>query len=118
MSGAERQGIETLDCDHGGGWSRLPRLLDGSGRARGLGVTLAEGLPELVETIDATPCDVVAVEAPVDLGRVLEVEKTTRRELCELRELGSPTLADLAQSLAASARAIRTDAREAAERKA
>jgi len=73
-------------------------------------------LRELAETIHATPCDVVVIGTPVDLSRVISVEKATRRAVYELREIGSPTLEDVMESLVARARAPQAETGRTAER--
>ncbi len=52
-------------------------------------------IAELTQTIDATPADLVLVATPMDLGRLIQVNKPTLRVRYELQEIGSPTLADV-----------------------
>ncbi len=52
-------------------------------------------LAELGETIRAVDCDVVVVGTPVDLGRIVDLGRPVRRVYYELREVGTPTLADV-----------------------
>ncbi len=47
---------------------------------------------ELEATINATPCDLVLVATPIDLGKVLHIDRPTRRVTYELQEIGRPTL--------------------------
>ena len=47
---------------------------------------------ELKETIDRTPCDVVVIGTPIDLRRVITINKPTVRVKYELKVLGSITL--------------------------
>jgi predicted GTPase len=54
-----------------------------------------EQILELQETINATPCDVVVIGTPIDLRRVLQLNKPAVRARYELQELGSPTLSDV-----------------------
>jgi len=77
----------------------------------------AAQLLELAATINATPCDVVVIGTPVDLARVISIEQATRRAVYALRELGSPMLADVTESLVARARTIKDDAGAAPERR-
>jgi predicted GTPase len=49
---------------------------------------------ELEATIAAVPCDVVIVGTPIDLGRVLRIDRPVVRVRYDLQELGRPTLAD------------------------
>ncbi|MBI3363171.1 MAG: GTPase [Chloroflexi bacterium] len=50
---------------------------------------------ELGETIANTPCDLVIVATPIDLRRVVKIDKPSQRVRYELQEIGQPTLADL-----------------------
>jgi predicted GTPase len=52
-------------------------------------------LAELGKTIDQTPVDVVVTGTPMDLGRLLAVRHPLRHVRYEIRELGTPTLAEL-----------------------
>jgi predicted GTPase len=52
-------------------------------------------IKELEETINKTPCDVVLVGTPVDLRRVLRLNKPAVRATYELQEIGKPTLKDV-----------------------
>ncbi|MFI5040326.1 MAG: cyclic 2,3-diphosphoglycerate synthase [Acidimicrobiales bacterium] len=52
-------------------------------------------LAELGATIRAADCDVVVTGTPVDLARLLDAGHPVRRATYELRELGSPSLADV-----------------------
>jgi len=47
---------------------------------------------ELEATIDATPCDLVLVATPIDLGRILKINKPATRVLYELDELDKSLL--------------------------
>ena len=55
----------------------------------------AQQLEDLAETIRRAPVDVVVSGTPMDLGRLIEVGHPIRRASYVLREVGSPTLADL-----------------------
>jgi len=50
---------------------------------------------ELQETINTTPCDVIVIGTPVDLRRVLNMDKPAVRVTYELQELGKPDLEDI-----------------------
>jgi len=50
---------------------------------------------ELEETINRTPCDVVVVATPIDLGRVLKLNKPSVRVGYEIEEITKPSLLDL-----------------------
>jgi len=47
---------------------------------------------ELEETIDGTPCDVIVVATPIDLRRIVKMNKPSVRVRYELQEVGSPNL--------------------------
>jgi predicted GTPase len=50
---------------------------------------------DLEKTINHTPADLVVVATPIDLTRVIKLDKPFRRVRYELQELGNPTVADL-----------------------
>jgi predicted GTPase len=49
-------------------------------------------IAELKETIDKTPCDVVVIGTPIDLRRVMTINKPTVRVNYELKVLGPVSL--------------------------
>jgi predicted GTPase len=49
---------------------------------------------DLEETIDAVDCDLVVIATPIDLGRLLEINKPSIRVRYELEELSRPDLAE------------------------
>jgi predicted GTPase len=49
---------------------------------------------ELEETVAKVPCDLVLVATPIDLRRVMKIERPSMRVRYELQEIGIPTLAD------------------------
>jgi predicted GTPase len=55
----------------------------------------AKQILELQETINATPCDLVIVATPIDLRRVVKINRPTQRVRYELQEIGRPTLQDV-----------------------
>jgi predicted GTPase len=56
---------------------------------------------ELECTIHNTPCDLVLVATPIDLRRVVSIDKPVQRVRYEIEEIGRPNLADvLAQAFA------------------
>ncbi|NPV80147.1 MAG: GTPase [Firmicutes bacterium] len=55
----------------------------------------ATQISELEETIRKTPCDVVVIGTPIDLRRVIRIDKPTARARYELVETGGRTLEDL-----------------------
>lgn len=52
----------------------------------------AEQLRDLEATIRACPCDVVVSGTPIDLARLITVDRPLRRATYDLREVGRPTL--------------------------
>ncbi|MGQ9551557.1 MAG: cyclic 2,3-diphosphoglycerate synthase [Candidatus Bathycorpusculaceae bacterium] len=52
-------------------------------------------IAELKETIDLTPCDVVVIGTPIDLRRMLTINKPTVRVKYELRVLGPTSLEEI-----------------------
>ena len=50
---------------------------------------------DLAETINNTPCDLVIIATPIDLRRVVEINRPTQRVRYELQEIGQPSLADV-----------------------
>jgi predicted GTPase len=54
-----------------------------------------EQISELEQTIRNTPADLVLIGTPIDLRRVLKLDKPAQRVRYELQEIGRPTLKDL-----------------------
>ncbi len=54
-------------------------------------------LKELEETLNNTPADTIVVATPIDLGRVLKLNKPYVRVRYELQEIGTPTLDEIIQ---------------------
>jgi predicted GTPase len=54
-----------------------------------------EQIRELEATINNAEVDLVVVGTPIDLGRVLRINKPSQRVRYELQEIGQPTLKDL-----------------------
>ncbi len=52
-------------------------------------------IKELEETINATPADLVLVGTPIDLRRILKLNRPAQRVGYDLQEIGQPTLYDL-----------------------
>ena len=52
-------------------------------------------ISDLKATIDATDCDSVVVATPIDLGRVIQIEKPNTRVGYSLQEIGHPGLDDI-----------------------
>ncbi len=55
----------------------------------------ARQIQELEKTINATPCDLVIVATPIDLQRVVKINRPSQRVRYELQEIGRPTLQDV-----------------------
>jgi predicted GTPase len=62
-------------------------------------------LHELEETINAATCDVVVTGTPIDLGRLIDSKHPIRHARYELKEVGSPTLAEVLAPLGVRAAA-------------
>ena len=54
---------------------------------------------ELEETINRTPADAVIIGTPIDLGRILKLNKPAVRVRYDLKELGDVTLAHVLDRL-------------------
>ncbi len=54
-----------------------------------------EQVKELEKTIDAVDAEVVVIGTPIDLGRVVKINKPSVRVRYELQEIGKPTLEDV-----------------------
>ena len=52
-------------------------------------------MQELEKTINAAPVDLVIIGTPIDLGRLLKINKPSQRVRYELQEIGQPTLKEL-----------------------
>lgn len=52
-------------------------------------------MKELEETINATPCDLVIIGTPIDLGKLLNIKHPYQRVRYDLQEIGRPTLAEI-----------------------
>ncbi len=52
-------------------------------------------IKELEKTINNTEADLVIIGTPIDLARLMEINKPTQRVRYELQVIGQPTLADL-----------------------
>jgi predicted GTPase len=55
----------------------------------------AKQTEELRQTINNTPCDLVLVATPIDLTRLIKIDKPAQRVRYELQEIGQPTLTEL-----------------------
>ncbi|HHT9129862.1 MAG TPA: cyclic 2,3-diphosphoglycerate synthase [Candidatus Brocadiaceae bacterium] len=54
-------------------------------------------IEELKETIQRIPCDTVIIGTPIDLRKLIQIEKPTDRVRYDLEEIGTPTLKELLQ---------------------
>ncbi|MBI2092224.1 MAG: GTPase [Deltaproteobacteria bacterium] len=52
-------------------------------------------LKDLEETIRATPCDLILIASPIDIRRVIKLDKPAMRVKYYLEEIGKPTLTDV-----------------------
>jgi predicted GTPase len=50
-------------------------------------------IKDLEATIDKTPCDVVVIATPIDLTRIVKINKPTVKVGYDLQEIGQPDLA-------------------------
>ncbi len=55
-------------------------------------------MEELRETIHRTPCDVVIIGTPVDLRKLISIDKPTDRVRYHFQEIGTPTLQKLLEA--------------------
>jgi predicted GTPase len=54
-----------------------------------------EQIKELEDTINAADADLVIIGTPIDLNRVIKINKPSQRVRYELQEIGQPTLEDI-----------------------
>jgi len=54
-----------------------------------------EQMRDLAATIEATDCDSVIIATPIDLGRVIKINKPYTRVQYELQEIGNPDMEDV-----------------------
>ncbi len=54
-----------------------------------------EQLRDLEATINATDCDAVVIGTPIDLGRIMKIDKPNTRVFYDLQEIGKPDLDDV-----------------------
>ena len=55
-------------------------------------------MEELKETIHRIPCDIVIIGTPIDLRKIIHIEKPTDRVRYELQETSIPTLKELLET--------------------
>ncbi len=58
-----------------------------------------EQIEDLEKTINACECDVVVIGTPIDLTRIIDINKPTVRVYYELQEIGRPTVEDVLQKI-------------------
>jgi len=58
-------------------------------------------MADLRKTIDATPCDLVIIGTPIDLSKLLKLNKPTVRVTYNLKESGNGLRDGIAKALAA-----------------
>jgi predicted GTPase len=58
-------------------------------------------LQEMAETIRRAPCDLVLVATPIDLGRVIALDRPSVRVTYEIEERTGPMLADVIREFVA-----------------
>jgi predicted GTPase len=63
-------------------------------------------ISELEQTIDRADADLVLIGTPIDLSRVLEINKPAQRVFYELQEIGHPTLEDVLGDLSVPVRQL------------
>ncbi len=56
-------------------------------------------MADLQATIKAVPCDSVIIGTPIDLRRIIKIDKPCTRVYYDLQEIGRPTLADVLNSI-------------------
>ena len=52
-------------------------------------------IKDLEDTINNTRCDLVLIATPVDLGKIIKIDKPTVRVSYEIEEIGKPTIMDV-----------------------
>lgn len=60
-----------------------------------------EQLRDLEATINATDCDAVVIGTPIDLARIVNIEKPHTRVFYDLQEIGEPTLTGVLEDFVA-----------------
>lgn len=58
----------------------------------------AQQIKDMETTINATECDSVVIATPIDLRRLIKIEKPSCQVKYELQEIGVPTIADVLKS--------------------
>ncbi len=55
----------------------------------------AQQIADLEETINVTPADMVLIATPIDLARIVDIDRPNQRVRYELQEIGRPTLSEI-----------------------
>ncbi len=55
-------------------------------------------MADLEETINMTPADLVIIATPIDLAKLIDIDKPSQRVRYELQEIGRPGLLELLSS--------------------
>jgi len=55
----------------------------------------ARQIKDLETTINGAQCDTVIIATPIDLGRIIKINKPSVRVRYELQEIGKPSLSDV-----------------------
>jgi predicted GTPase len=58
-----------------------------------------EQMKDLEETVNASDAEAVVIGTPIDLRRVIEIDKPSTRVRYDLQEIGKPDLADVLAKL-------------------
>ncbi|MGC9115925.1 MAG: GTPase, partial [Fervidicoccaceae archaeon] len=61
-------------------------------------------IKELEETVNASDADLVIIATPVNLGRIMKINKPYVRVTYELQEIGRPTLREVLESFVSKIR--------------
>jgi predicted GTPase len=56
-------------------------------------------IKDLEETINASPCETVIIATPVNLGKIININKRWVRATYEIEEVSKPTLEDIIQKI-------------------
>jgi predicted GTPase len=59
-------------------------------------------LKDMEDTVNAVDCDAVIVGTPIDLARIIDIEKPSTRVYYDLQEIGQPTLTDVVEEFASA----------------
>ena len=65
-------------------------------------------IADLEETINATPCDLVMVGTPIDLTRLLKINKTSARVTYDLKEKEPELMRSMIEQVAKKGQAARS----------